>query len=90
MVIDWIAFALFGLVLGILAHLVRPRPDPRALYRSAAIGVAGALLGAAIGRALGIYGPGSIAGGLVASVLGAVIPLVVWAAISERRRAGYA
>jgi uncharacterized membrane protein YeaQ/YmgE (transglycosylase-associated protein family) len=73
-VIGWI---LFGLVVGVLAKLLMPGRDPGGFIITALLGIAGAVLGGFIGRALGFYGPGEAAG-FVMSLLGAVILLFIY------------
>ena len=58
-VIGWI---LFGLVVGALAKLVMPGRDPGGIIVTMLLGIAGALLGGFLGRAMGLYGPGEAAG----------------------------
>jgi uncharacterized membrane protein YeaQ/YmgE (transglycosylase-associated protein family) len=73
-IIGWIVF---GLVVGILAKLLMPGRDPGGFIITALLGIAGAVLGGFIGRALGFYGPGEAAG-FVMSLLGAVILLFIY------------
>jgi uncharacterized membrane protein YeaQ/YmgE (transglycosylase-associated protein family) len=80
-VIGWI---LFGLVVGALAKLVMPGRDPGGIIVTMLLGIAGALLGGFIGRAMGLYGPGDAAGFLM-SFLGAVILLVLYRTMVRRR-----
>ncbi len=47
-----IAIAVTGLVVGALARLALPGPDPMSIWATIALGVAGSLVGAAIGYAL--------------------------------------
>lgn len=81
-ILGWI---LFGLVVGALAKLVMPGRDPGGIIVTMLLGVAGALLGGFIGRALGFYGEGEAAG-FVMSFLGAVLLLVIYRMIVGRRR----
>ena len=73
-VLGWI---LFGLVVGIIAKLLMPGRDPGGFIITALLGIAGAVVGGFIGRALGFYGPGEAAGFLM-STLGAVILLFIY------------
>ena len=81
-VIGWIVF---GLVVGALAKLVMPGRDPGGIIVTMLLGIAGALLGGFLGRALGWYGPGEAAGFLM-SFLGAVILLMLYRMMVRRRR----
>ena len=80
-VIGWI---IFGLIIGALAKLVMPGRDPGGIIITMLLGIAGALLGGFIGRALGLYGPNQAAG-WVMSFIGAVILLVIYRMVVRRR-----
>ncbi len=79
-----ILFLVFGLVVGALARLIVRGREPRGWVISMIIGVVGSFLGAFLGRALGWYREGQPAG-FVMSLLGAVILVVAYHAISRRR-----
>jgi uncharacterized membrane protein YeaQ/YmgE (transglycosylase-associated protein family) len=79
-----ILFLVFGLVVGALARLLVRGKDPRGWMFSMIIGVAGSFLGGLLGRALGWYREGEPAG-FVMSLLGAVILVVAYHAITRRR-----
>jgi uncharacterized membrane protein YeaQ/YmgE (transglycosylase-associated protein family) len=72
--IGWIVF---GLIVGIVAKLLMPGKDPGGFIITALLGIAGAVLGGFVGRALGFYGPGEAAGFLM-STLGAVLLLFIY------------
>ena len=73
-VLGWI---LFGLIVGVVAKLVMPGRDPGGFIVTMALGIAGALLGGFLGRAVGWYGPNDGAG-FVMSVLGAILLLFLY------------
>ena len=73
-----------GLVIGLIAKLVMPGKDPGGWIVTPIIGIAGAIVGTFIGRALGMYEPGESAGWIV-SVLGAVLLLWIYRLIARRR-----
>jgi uncharacterized membrane protein YeaQ/YmgE (transglycosylase-associated protein family) len=79
-VIGWI---LFGLVAGIIAKLLMPGRDPGGVIVTMLLGVAGALLGGFLGRAMGLYGPGESAG-IFMSILGAVVLLALYRVMVRR------
>jgi uncharacterized membrane protein YeaQ/YmgE (transglycosylase-associated protein family) len=79
-ILGWI---LFGLVIGALAKLVMPGKDPGGIIVTMLLGIAGAVLGGFVGRALGFYGPGEAAGWLMA-LLGAIILLWVYRLATRR------
>ena len=80
-VIGWIVF---GLIVGALAKLVMPGRDPGGIIVTMLLGIAGALLGGFLGRAMGFYGPGEAAGWLM-SFLGAVVLLMLYRMLVRRR-----
>ena len=81
MVLGWI---FFGLIVGVIAKLVMPGRDPGGIIVTMLLGIAGALFGGFIGRALGWYGPNDNAGFLM-SLLGAVLLLGLYRLMFVRR-----
>jgi uncharacterized membrane protein YeaQ/YmgE (transglycosylase-associated protein family) len=69
-----IVLFVFGLVVGAIARLLVPGPQPFGILGTAAAGVGGAFLGGIVGRVL--FGP-AYAPGWIMSILGAM--LIVWA-----------
>jgi uncharacterized membrane protein YeaQ/YmgE (transglycosylase-associated protein family) len=80
-ILGWI---LFGLVIGALAKLVMPGRDPGGIIVTMLLGIAGALLGGFVGRAMGFYEEGEAAGWLM-SFAGAVVLLVLYRLVAGRR-----
>ena len=79
-----LAWIVFGLVVGILAKLLTPGRDPGGFIITVLLGIAGALLGGFIGRAMGFYAPGQPAGWLM-SIAGAIVLLVLYRLVAPRR-----
>jgi uncharacterized membrane protein YeaQ/YmgE (transglycosylase-associated protein family) len=79
--LGWIVF---GLIVGIIAKLLMPGRDPGGFIITILLGIAGAIVGGFIGRALGFYGPNQGAG-FVMSVIGAVLLLALYRAFGHRR-----
>jgi uncharacterized membrane protein YeaQ/YmgE (transglycosylase-associated protein family) len=79
-ILSWI---LFGLVVGIIAKLLTPGRDPGGFIVTMLIGIAGALLGGFLGRAMGLYEPNQPAGWLM-SIIGAIILLVLYRVVTKR------
>ena len=79
-----IAWILFGLVVGVIAKLLMPGRDPGGFIVTILIGIAGALLGGFIGRAMGFYGESEGAGWIV-SILGAILLLGIYRMMVRRR-----
>jgi uncharacterized membrane protein YeaQ/YmgE (transglycosylase-associated protein family) len=76
-----------GLVAGFLARLLVPGPDPMGVGQTILLGIVGSFIGGFIGYALfhkdgqdGAFQPS----GLIGSVVGAVIALLVWRAYQNR------
>ena len=80
-ILGWI---LFGLIVGALAKLVMPGRDPGGIIVTMLLGIAGAVIGGFVGRAMGFYGPGEAAGFLM-SFVGAVLLLVLYRMMVRRR-----
>jgi uncharacterized membrane protein YeaQ/YmgE (transglycosylase-associated protein family) len=73
-IIGWIVF---GLIVGVIAKLLMPGRDPGGMIVTCLIGIVGALVGGFIGRAIGLYGPGEVAGYLM-SIVGAMLLLFIY------------
>jgi uncharacterized membrane protein YeaQ/YmgE (transglycosylase-associated protein family) len=82
-VLGWIVF---GLIVGAIAKLLMPGRDPGGFIVTMALGIAGALVGGFVGRALGWYGPNDGAGFFM-SLIGAVLLLWIYRVIVARRTA---
>jgi uncharacterized membrane protein YeaQ/YmgE (transglycosylase-associated protein family) len=80
-VLGWI---IFGLIVGAIAKLLMPGRDPGGFIVTMLLGIAGALLGGFLGRALGWYGEGEAAGFLM-SLLGAIVLLGIYRMAVGRR-----
>ena len=79
-----LAWILFGLVVGIIAKLLMPGRDPGGFIVTILLGIAGALLGGFIGRAMGFYGETEGAGWII-SILGAILLLGIYRMMVRRR-----
>ena len=73
-VLGWIVF---GLIVGVIAKVLMPGRDPGGFIVTVLLGIAGAVLGGLVGRALGFYGPNEAAG-FVMSILGAILLLILY------------
>ena len=80
-ILTWI---LFGLVVGVIAKLLMPGRDPGGFIITILLGIAGALFGGFIGRAMGFYGENQGAGWIM-SILGAIILLALYRMMARRR-----
>ncbi len=79
-ILSWI---LFGLVVGVIAKLLMPGRDPGGFIITILLGIAGALVGGFLGRAMGFYADNQTAGYLM-SILGAVILLGLYRMMVKR------
>ena len=87
-----IGFLIFGLIVGLLARAIFPGDQPMGWLSTAVLGMVGSLVGGLIGHAL--WGGSSAAdgswgftpGGLISSIVGAVIVLWAYLAIAGRQR----
>jgi uncharacterized membrane protein YeaQ/YmgE (transglycosylase-associated protein family) len=79
-VLSWIVF---GLIVGALAKLVMPGNDPGGFIVTVLLGIAGALVGGFLGRALGFYGPDQVAG-YIMSIVGAIVLLALYRMMTKR------
>jgi uncharacterized membrane protein YeaQ/YmgE (transglycosylase-associated protein family) len=80
--IIWIL--LIGLVIGAIAKLLIPGRDPGGCIVTILLGIAGAFVGSYLGQAIGWYEPGQPAG-FIASVVGAMLLLLLYRLIFRRR-----
>lgn len=79
-----LAWILFGLVVGVIAKLLMPGRDPGGFIVTILLGIAGALVGGFLGRAMGLYGEGEGAGWIM-SILGAIVLLALYRLLARRR-----
>ena len=80
-ILGWIVF---GLIVGAIAKLLMPGRDPGGIIVTSLLGIAGAVVGGFIGRALGLYGPEDAAG-YVMALIGAIVLLVIYRAVVRRK-----
>ena len=80
-ILGWI---LFGLIVGALAKIVMPGRDPGGFIVTILLGIAGAVLGGFLGRAMGLYRADEPAG-FIGSFVGAVVLLAIYRMMVRRR-----
>ena len=76
---------IIGLVVGAIAKLLMPGRDPGGFIVTMLIGVAGALLAGFLGRALGWYTNPGEGPGIIASIIGAMLLLLLYRLFVGRR-----
>lgn len=74
---------IFGLIVGIIAKFLMPGKDPSGFFITAIIGIVGSLIGAFLGRLVGLYPPGHPAGFFM-SVIGAMLLLYIYHLVVNR------
>jgi uncharacterized membrane protein YeaQ/YmgE (transglycosylase-associated protein family) len=79
--LGWI---LFGAIVGAIAKLLMPGKDPGGFIVTMLLGIAGAMMGGFVGRALGWYGPNDGAGFFM-SLFGAILLLWIYRMVAVRR-----
>ena len=82
---SFLIWIIFGAVVGVVAKLLMPGRDPGGFFMTIILGIAGALLGGFLGRALGLYREGDPVG-FVMAVVGAMILLIAYRMIGRRGR----
>ena len=73
---------LVGLVVGFIARMLKPGDDGMGWIMTAILGVAGSFLASYVGASMGGYPPGGAAG-WIASVVGAIVLLVIYGLIKK-------
>ena len=73
-----------GLIIGAVAKLLMPGNDPGGFIVTILLGIAGALVGGFLGRAIGLYQEGQPAGFLM-SVVGALVLLFGYRMLTRAR-----
>jgi len=79
-----ISALIIGLLVGAIAKFLMPGKDPGGWIITILLGIAGSFVAHFIGRSLGWYADGEPAG-FVASVVGAIILLVIYRLATKRR-----
>jgi uncharacterized membrane protein YeaQ/YmgE (transglycosylase-associated protein family) len=75
---------IIGFVAGVIAKLITPGSnEPSGFILTTILGIVGAFVATWLGQALGWYAPGEGAG-LIGAVVGAIIVLLIWAAVAGR------
>jgi uncharacterized membrane protein YeaQ/YmgE (transglycosylase-associated protein family) len=76
---------IIGFIAGVIAKLITPgKNEPSGFILTTILGIVGAFVATFLGQALGWYHPGEGAG-LIGAVVGAVIVLLIWGAVTARQ-----
>jgi len=79
-----IGMLILGLIAGALAKLIMPGRDGGGIIVTMLLGIAGSLLGGFLFNLLGI-GDGETWAGLIGSVIGAIVILAIYRAVTKNR-----
>jgi uncharacterized membrane protein YeaQ/YmgE (transglycosylase-associated protein family) len=74
-----------GFIVGLIARALKPGDDRLGIIMTTLLAIAGALVAKYVGQAMGWYGPNDAAG-WIASVVGAIVLLVIYGMIRGPRR----
>jgi uncharacterized membrane protein YeaQ/YmgE (transglycosylase-associated protein family) len=75
---------IIGFVVGLIARALMPGPNPMGFILTALLGIVGSLIATYLGQAMGWY-PANGTAGFIASVVGAMILLLVYGLVARRR-----
>jgi uncharacterized membrane protein YeaQ/YmgE (transglycosylase-associated protein family) len=81
---EFVVMIIVGLIAGALAKLIMPGRDGGGMVVTILLGIAGSLLGGFLFNVMGI-GDGEMWAGLIGSVIGAIILLAIYRAVTKRR-----
>lgn len=84
---DVIVWLIVGLIAGALARLLVPGRDPMGVLGTLVLGLVGSVIGGLVGNLLAGGDQTFTPAGLIGSILGAVLALVVYRAAVTRRTA---
>ena len=79
-----ITMIIVGFIVGLLARALKPGNDRMGIILTTIVGIVGSLLAGWVGQAMGWYRPGQPAG-WIASIIGAIVLLVVVAMVRRPR-----
>ncbi len=82
---NWLYIIFIGLIVGLLARLLKPGRDSMGIILTVLLGIGGALLAGWAGQQMGWYQPGQPAG-FIGALIGAIVILVVVSLFRGRRR----
>lgn len=83
---DVIWFLLIGLVAGFVARALVPGPDPMGWLGTMVLGIVGSLVGGTLAALLFGGTLALSAAGIIGSIIGAIIVLLIWRQVGSRSR----
>jgi uncharacterized membrane protein YeaQ/YmgE (transglycosylase-associated protein family) len=84
--VDVIWFLLIGLIAGFVARALVPGPDPMGWLGTMVLGIVGSLVGGTLAALLFGGTLALSAAGIIGSIIGAIIVLLVWRQVGSRSR----
>ncbi len=81
----FLAWILFGLIVGAVAKLIMPGRDPGGCIVTILLGIAGSFVGGFLGQLLGFYRNPMAGSSWIMSIIGAIVILALYRAIVGRR-----
>ena len=84
----WLTWIILGGIAGMLAKAIMPGRDPGGCIVTILLGIVGAVLAGFLGRYFNLYNPqeGGLLASLLAAVIGALILLAIYRLVAGRRR----
>ena len=79
----WVWTILIGFVAGLIARAITPGAGPSGFWLTAILGIAGSIAASFIGQLTGLYPEGHPAG-FLASVIGAIVLLVIYHFVTKK------
>jgi uncharacterized membrane protein YeaQ/YmgE (transglycosylase-associated protein family) len=84
---DIVVWLIVGIIAGALARLLVPGEDPMGVLGTMLLGLAGSVLGGLVGDALIAGDQNFSPAGLIGSILGAVVVLLIYRSVRSRSTA---
>lgn len=82
--LSFIWWLIIGLIAGALARLIMPGKDPMGILATILLGIVGSIIGGLVSSLIWRSETGFHTGGLILSLLGAILALWVWRMIRSR------
>ena len=81
--LSFLGTVIVGLIVGLIARAIKPGDDKMGWILTILLGIGGSLIAGYVGQALGWYRAGEPAG-WIASVIGAIVLLVIYGLVRRR------